>query len=210
MKSPLASLAGRMSWQSLRERLRGTRTARWVYSHHRLVIFRISRPTRLPEADFAGRVSRDDWSHLERFEVTEHWLTREEFLATAAERLSRGEHVYSIADGDRLLSFGWLVPLQEASWLPAVEQELRYPPGAAVMYNAYTHPAARGRGYNGLLTQARIADAFREFGAQAVFTAIEPRNRAALQAKHGSGMSPWMELRCTRRLGRVVKSQRMV
>jgi len=210
MKSPLADLVSRMSWQSLRERVRSTRIARWTYSDHRLVIFRIDRPPSLAKADFGGGVRRDDWSHLERFEVTEHWLTREEFLGTAARRLSHGEHVYSIADDRRLLSYGWLVPLQEASWLPAVEQELRYPPGAAVMYNAYTHPAARGRGYNGLLTQARIADAFGEFGAQAVFTAIEPRNRAAIQAKHGSGMSPWMELRCTRRLGRVVRSQRLL
>jgi hypothetical protein len=43
-----------------------------------------------------------------------------------------------------------------------------------------------------------------------VFTAIEPRNRAANQAKHGSGMSPWMELRCRRRLGRVVRTQRIL
>ena len=116
MNSPLADLAGRISWRSLREWVRSTRTARWIYSDRRLVIFRITRPTNLAQVDFPGGVSRDEWSHLERFEVTEHWLTREEFLGTAAERLSRGEHVYSIADDDRLLSYGWLVPLQEADF----------------------------------------------------------------------------------------------
>ena len=78
------------------------------------------------------------------------------------------------------------------------------------MYNAYTHPAARGRGYNGLVTKARISDAFLEFGAQAVYTAIEPHNHSATRAKDGSGMAPWMELGCTRRLGRTVKKRRML
>lgn len=208
MNSARAGMTRRISWRSLTARLRNTTLARWIHSDRQLVIFRIVRPAEPARPDPAGPVHRDDWSHLEKFEVTEHWLTRDTFLATAAERLSQGEHVYTIADAERLLSYGWLVPRQEASWLPAVGQELRYPPGAAVMYNAYTHPAARGRGYNGLVTQARIADAFIEFGAQAVYTAIEPNNLPANRAKDGSGMVPWMELGCTRRLGRTVMKRR--
>ena len=184
--------------------------ARWIHSDQQLVIFRIVRPTDLARANPVSPVRRDDWSHLEKFEATERWLTREEFLGTAAKRLSEGEHVYTIVDTERLLSYGWLVPRQEASWLPAVEQELRYPPGAAVMYNAYTHPAARGRGYNRLVTKARIEDAFLEFDAQAVYTAIEPHNFAANRAKDGAGMVPWMELGFTRRLGRTVRNRRML
>jgi len=210
MNATRAAITRRISWQSLTARLRNTPVARWIHSDRQLVIFRIVRPTDLVPATPVGAVHRDDWSHLEKFEVTEHWLTRDTFLDTAAERLSQGEHVYTIADADRLLSYGWLVPRQEASWLPAVEQELRYPPGAAVMYNAYTHPAARGLGYNGLVTRARIADAFLEFGAQVVYTAIEPHNLAATRAKDGSGMVPWMELGCTRRLGRTVRNRRML
>jgi len=210
MNAARAGMIRRISWQSLTARLRNTPVARWIHSDHQLVVFRIVRPTDPARADPAGPVRRDDWSDLEKFEVTERWLTRDAFLATAAVRLSQGEHVYTIADAERLLSYGWLVPQQAASWLPAVEQELRYPPGAAVMYNAYTHPAARGRGYNGLVTKARIADAFLEFGAQAVYTAIEPHNLAATRAKDGSGMAPWMELGCARRLGRTVKSRRML
>ena len=80
MNSPLADLASRISWRSLREWVRSTRTARWIHSDRRLVIFRITRPTNLAQVDSPGGVSRDEWSHLERFEVTEHWLTREEFL----------------------------------------------------------------------------------------------------------------------------------
>jgi len=210
MNAARAAITRRISWQSLTARLRNTAVARWIHSDRQLVVLRIVLPSEPARPDAAGPVNRDDWSHLEKFEVTEHWLTREAFLATAAERLSQGEHVYTIADADRLLSYGWLVPRQEASWLPAVEQELRYPPGAAVMYNAYTHPAARGRGYNGLVTRARIADAFLEFGAKAVYTAIEPRNLAATRAKDGSGMVPWMELSCTRRFGRTVRNRRML
>jgi len=210
MNAARAGVTRRISWQSLTAWLRNMPLARWIYKDRQLVIFRIVRRTDLARANPAAVVRRDDWSHLEKFEVTERWLTREAFLGTAAERLSQGEHVYTIADAERLLSYGWLVPRQEASWLPAVEQELRYPPGAAVMYNAYTHPAARGRGYNGLVTRARIADAFLEFGAKAVYTAIEPCNLAATRAKDGSGMVPWMELSCTRRFGRTVRNRRML
>lgn len=210
MNAARAGITRRISWQSLTARLRNTAVARWIHSDRQLVVFRIVRPTDPARANTVGSVRRDDWSHLEKFEVTERWLTREAFLGTAAERLSQGEHVYTIADAERLLSYGWLVPQQEASWLSAVEQELSYPPGAAVMYNAYTHPAARGRGYNGLVTEARIADAFLEFSAQAVYTAIEPHNLAATRAKDGSGMAPWMELGCTRRLGRTVRNRRML
>jgi len=210
MKAARAAVTRRISWQSLTARLRNTAIARWIDSDRQLVVLRIVLPSDPARPDAGGAVHRDDWSHLEKFEATERWLTREAFLGTAAERLSQGEHVYTIADAERLLSYGWLVPQQEASWLPAVEQELRYPSGAAVMYNAYTHPAARGRGYNGLVTKARISDAFLEFGAQAVYTAIEPHNFAANRAKDGSGMAPWMELGCTRRLGRTVKKRRML
>jgi RimJ/RimL family protein N-acetyltransferase len=210
MNAARADVTRRITWRSFTARLRNTPVARWIHSDRQLVVFRIVRPTDPVPVIPVGAVHRDDWSHLEKFEVTEHWLTREAFLGTAAERLSQGEHVYTIADAERLLSYGWLVPRQEASWLPAVEQELRYPPGAAVMYNACTHPSARGRGYNGLVTKARIADAFLEFGAQAVYTAIEPQNRAANRAKDGSGMAPWMELGCTRHLGRTVKTRRLL
>lgn len=210
MNAAQPGITRRISWQSLTARLRNTPVVRWIHSDHQLVIFRIVRPPDPVPAHPVGAVHRDDWSHLEKFLATERWLTREAFLGTAAERLSQGEHVYTIADAERLLSYGWLVPQQDASWLPAVEQELRYPPGAAVMYNAWTHPAARGRGYNGLVTKARITDAFLEFGAQAVYTAIEPHNLAATRAKDGSGMAPWIELGCKRRLGRMVKSRRVL
>ena len=61
------------------------------------------------------------------------------------------------------------------------------------MYNAYTFPEARRRGYNTLLVRARIADAFLRFGA-ALFTSVEAGNESAACAKLATGLRPWKEL----------------
>ena len=70
----------RVSWQTLTARLRNTPVVRWIHSDHQLVIFRIVRPIDPVPANPVGAVHRDDWSHLEKFEVTERWLTRAAFL----------------------------------------------------------------------------------------------------------------------------------
>lgn len=196
------------SWPAVPTRLRNSALGRWINYDHSLVVFRRARSPyeQIPAGNAC--VGRDDWSHLEGFESSERWLTRADFLRTCEQRLAAGEHVYTVAEGGRLLAYGWLVPHQERSWFPAVHQELRYPDRASVMYNAYTHPAARGRGFNTLLAAQRIADAFGPFAADAVYTAVNMGNEFAKRAKLAVGMEPWLELGCRTRLGRTQTSRR--
>ncbi len=197
-----------LPWPSVTKRLRNSRLARWLRYDHTLIVYRRLREPQQQALERSPRVRRDDWAQLESFERTERWLRREDFLQTCEQRLAAGEHVYTIADDGRLLAYGWLVPHQERSWFPAVCQELLYPAGAAVLYNAFTHPAARGRGLHTLVTEERIADAFGVFGAGSVYTAVNVRNDLARRAKHSTGMEPWLELSCRTRLGRTQVSRR--
>lgn len=195
-------------WSVVTTRLRNSGLARWLRYDYTLIVYRRLREPQQQALERSPRVRRDDWAQLERFERTEHWLRRKDFLRTCEQRLAAGEHVYTIADDGRLLAYGWLVPHQKRSWFPAVCQELLYPAGAAVLYNAFTHPAARGRGLHTLVTEERIADAFQVFDADAAYTAVNTANDAARHVKHSTGMEPWLELSCRIRLGRTLVSRR--
>jgi hypothetical protein len=91
-----------------------------------------------------------------------------------------------------------------------VRQEVRYPDRSCVLYGAFTTPAARGRGLNGALAHARLADAVGHYGAAFVFTAISTVNDAAVEAKKGIELTPWLELGCRVRFGRQQLTRRVL
>ena len=181
---------------------------RWWRYDCRLVIWRAERPAEPADPVDSDLVGRNRREHLERFVAAERRIDRDAFLRTCEQRLAAGERVYTICPGEALLAYAWMVPNQEQSWLSAVKTELRYPPRSCVMYNAYTVRHARGRGYNTLLTRARVADAFLRFGAHGVFTAVEAGSEFAERAKLATGFRPWMEFTLRTRLGRSTRTER--
>ena len=194
---------------------RGTRpwrrsaAGRWWRYDCTLIVYRIDRPEDTagldPMDDVVGRNRRD---HLERFAKVAQRLDRGPFLSTCERRIAAGEQVYTVCPDRVLLAYAWMVPNQSQSWLTAVRRELRYPERSCVMYNAYTLPEARGRGYNTLLTRARIADAFLRFGAASVFTSVETGNKVAARVKLATGFRPWKELGLSTRRGRSIRIER--
>jgi CelD/BcsL family acetyltransferase involved in cellulose biosynthesis len=92
------------------------------------------------------RFRRNSLEDLLRFEAIEDWHDKPEFLLNATRRLEKGEVVYSHADDERLLSFGWLIPNAKKALFSEVKQGMRFPAGSVVLYDAYTHPASRGMG----------------------------------------------------------------
>lgn len=101
-----------------------------------------------PGADepLADEITVNDLAALVRFEPGEPWQTRQGVLGAALSRLERGEQLYTVADTQRLLHFGWLVPRQEEARFSEVNRLYRYPQPGAVLYDFYSHPSARGRG----------------------------------------------------------------
>lgn len=93
------------------------------------------------------RVRRDCLADLVNFEPGESWQSRDAFLSAALARLERGERVYSISVDGRLAHYGWLALNQTTSYMTEVGQSFDFPPGSVALYDFYSHPDFRGRGF---------------------------------------------------------------
>lgn len=171
-----AELAGLSS--RVRRRLANSRPLRWLRSERYLLVHAI-------EADAAGSVAEDELrcnciDDLQFFQQTERWLSRDAFVAEARRRIEQeGMRLYTAVQDGVLVHYGWLVPRQQRSWFPYVSQHYDYPEGSAVLFNAYTHPLARGTGLHTRSMRRRIADGAAQTGVRRVYTAIESHNRAS-------------------------------
>lgn len=152
--------------------------ARWFRSERYLLLYAIDKASaqRIPVEDDLNCNRIED---LELFEQTERWLTRDEFVAEAKRRIAQGEKLYTAVALGRLVHYGWMIPEQREAWFPFVQQRYRFPAGSAVLYNAYTHPAARGTGLHQRSMRRRIFDAASQPATLHVYTAIESGNRAS-------------------------------
>ncbi len=181
---------------------------RWWRYDCTLVVYRLDRADYTADEPPETAFARNCRAHFARYVAEGRYVDRASFLRLCEERIAAGEQVYTVCPGERLLAYAWLVPNQASSRLTAVARDLRYPPRSCVLYNAYTEPEARGRGYNTLLARARVADAFLRHGADSVFTSIEPGNVHAARAKLAVGFRPWLELSLRTRWGRNVQIER--
>lgn len=189
--------------------MRDSRLGRWLWYQRTLIVYSYGLQASLDDP-MSAQVAKDSWAHLERYRKERGQPTRVGFLAMSKRRLDAGEHVYTICEHDRLLAWGWMVPNQRRSWFPAVMQEVCYPERSGVLYGAFTVPTARGLGLNGALVRARLADAVHNYGAEYAFTAIAVGNAAAIRAKKGLELTPWLELGCRVRCGRRQLVRRVV
>jgi RimJ/RimL family protein N-acetyltransferase len=116
---------------------------------------------------------------LLKFEAVESWQDKYDFLSVAMRRLASGEIAYSHADHDRLLSYFWLIPSARKAVFSEVKQGIRLPEGSAVQYDAFTHPASRGKGlYQAAMTEG-LSDAFQQHQATRVFVGVVSTNAAS-------------------------------
>lgn len=164
--------------QDVRLRFSKTRVVRWLSSNRYLMMHAVA-AERAPSAPDDDGLRCNHVEDLALFEQTERWLPPETFVAAAGQRIVEGLQVYTFTDGRRLLHYGWLVPRQSEAWLPYVQQRYRFPPNTAVLFNAYTHPQARGQGIHERSMRRRVADAARMPGTNWVYTAIESHNLAS-------------------------------
>ena len=173
----MAEAGGGFLQRALR-RIRNSGPLRWLRSDRYLLLHAIDASQVKPvQADELHINALDDLAH---FEQTERWLPRDTFIAEARRRIdAEGMRLYTAILGDRLVHWGWLVPRQQRSWFPYVQQHYDYPDGTAVLFNAYTHPAARGTGLHTRSMMRRVADGAAQPGARWVYTAIESHNRAS-------------------------------
>ena len=116
----------------------------------------------LPASDL---MQQDSISDLLRYSPAEGWqLTTGEFHQTCLARFEAGNHSYTRVENGKLVHSGWLIERQEISHVFEVDQEFILHPDSAVLFDYYTRPEARGRGFyrasllQGLHDAAKIAE----------------------------------------------------
>jgi GNAT superfamily N-acetyltransferase len=153
----------------VRRRLASPGRARWVFAALRVRWLRCwsLREFRLYAMSAADLPLSNDGDELRRDAVDDLVLYRpssagdlpaSDFLAQAKERLALGHHVYTWAEGGVLLHYAWL---EERTERAGSDFHHEFPLGgpAAVLWNDYTWPAARGRGLQTRSIQRRLRDA---------------------------------------------------
>jgi RimJ/RimL family protein N-acetyltransferase len=99
----------------------------------------------LPAPTIFRRNCLDDLQFYER--SSKEQQTPEAYRTTAVARRAEGFHLYTFVEGGRLLHYAWLIERQtrgEDGW---VDQVYFPPPDTAVLFDHFTHPLARGRGF---------------------------------------------------------------
>ena len=118
-----------------------------IYERIEFQIFTKDLPASPPAPVPSKLPARDSLSDLLKFEPTERWQAKQSFLASALRRFEAGEHAYTYALADRLLHYGWLVENQTRSFVTEVKQVIEFPDPVPVLYDFYTHPDERKRGF---------------------------------------------------------------
>ena len=166
------------TWRRLRRKLANLGLVRWIWSDRYLLVFAIDARS-VPAVTDADGLACNDLAHLACFRQTERWLPPEAFAAEARRRIADGMRLYTSVRDGVLVHFSWLVPSQTDAWFPYVGQRYAFPEGTAVLFNAYTHPAARGSGLHERSMRRRLADAAAMPNVRRIYTAIEAPNRVS-------------------------------
>jgi RimJ/RimL family protein N-acetyltransferase len=93
------------------------------------------------------RFKKNSFEDLEKFVPTERWHDRQQMLADWRTRLQGGWYVYTYCNDTTLLHYGWIRPQIRLYLLYEVGQKFSFPAASAGLWDFYTHPAARGRGF---------------------------------------------------------------
>ena len=109
-------------------------------------------------------------------------LTASAFHRLSFDRLSEGNHVYTRVEAGRLAHYGWLFEGLEKYFIPEVKQYYTLPPGSAVLFDFFTHPQARGKGFYQASMRQMLRDAARAPNLRRVYISVSADNIAARRA----------------------------
>src|SRR5262249_16536999 len=73
--------------------------------------------------------------------------------------VEKAQHAYTVVLDGRLIHWGWFVENQKENFLDEVQQTFQLPPSTGVLFDFYTHPDFRRRGYYERTLRQMIHDA---------------------------------------------------
>ncbi len=179
----------------------------WVWRSDELIVWRMDREDFAP-APLTVTVAHNSWDHMERFQQTERWFPKDQFLRAADQRIKNGGHIFSALYGDILGSFIWATRQRDMIHFGEVDQDVSLLPYSNSLYHGYTNPTARRRGlYVACYTEA-LKHAFNTMGLEHVYTAVNPTNEAAVRTCERLGFARISLLYRYVRAGRVTKGHK--
>jgi ribosomal protein S18 acetylase RimI-like enzyme len=188
--------AAQLTWATVDRRVRGAK---------RVLLFGLAQPLPMAEAEAAARCHVFRWATVEDLTVAQTdgtglWLPQD--LAAA----ERGDRCLLQLDGGRLVGYTW-VSCHPITFVTE-GLHINLPDDTAYVYRAYTAPAYRGGGFQGLRTQ-ELLRRVRPEGKQRLLCYVEDTNFESLKGVRKSGYQPIGEILFTREQGQVRVSLRL-
>jgi len=173
-----------------------------VYQHLEMRVYRVpAREAReRPHEEF---MSRDSLEDLLLYEPSESWQPElREFAGIAIDRIAEGCHFYSHVESGRLAHWGWLSGRRETSELSEVGQTITLPSGSAALFDYYTRPEYRGRGFYRRALQQMMVDAAAIPGVEDVVIGVLAGNKPSRHVIEKAGFRYWRSFHQKRIAGR--------
>jgi GNAT superfamily N-acetyltransferase len=195
-----------MSSLGLLARLQHQPAIRRLWSDSKLHLYVYNEIGKAPDSELEVRFN--DMAHIERFEQTERWLSRSQFIADCQRRAETDDrYVCTIADkAGPLLGYIMLQVNACDSYFPIVESRVRWPERTATTYGGYVHPSMRGKRLMRILASARDKFVFGQLGMRWQTFAIESTNTSSIQSSSRGPEQIVADLTAKRRFGVVTKS----
>ncbi len=172
----------------------------WAIGKRELRVYRVDR---MFMDRFASdpRVQRDSLRDLLCFVPAEAWQSRDAFLSRALARIEGGESAYTISVGGSLATSGW-VTRQNRSYSTEVEQVIEFPEGSVALYDFYTHPDMRGRGFYRSVIEQMLRDVFSDPSVGYAYISVLADNFASRHVVESVGFEYQGSLYWESRFGR--------
>jgi CelD/BcsL family acetyltransferase involved in cellulose biosynthesis/RimJ/RimL family protein N-acetyltransferase len=151
------------------------------------IVGAVARGSPLNGAPAAWLMSRDSLDDLLAFRPAEAWQDRQRFLAEALTRIEKAHHMYTRVEEGRLVHYGWLIDRQKKAFFGEVQRAYEFPDHSAVLYDYWTHPAARGRGLYQSSLRQMLNDAFAIEGTQQAYIGVLADNGPSRHAIEKTG-----------------------
>ncbi len=184
----------------LRARLRSPGRARWLLAaiHVRRLRCWSLREFRMYSLSASDALTTHEGDDLRRDVIedlrlyrpfTAADLSEKDFWAQAMQRLEQGMHVYTSVTNGLLLHYSWL---EERTGRAGSDfgHEFRLPEPAAVLWDDYTWPSARGRGLQTRSIRRRVRDAATA-GSRHMFIGVRADNPVSLHNIEKVGFEHW-------------------
>ena len=198
----LASKLARLRLRNVSQRLR--RELWWSGEYH---VYRYSiSDYQQTSIECDAEIKKDFLPHLLLFKPSESSQSKQEFLQQAKDRLENGNHVYTCANQDKLLHYGWLIKEHGKTHFKEVDQQYVYSTKGIVFCDFYTRPEVRGQRLCQKTLIEMLKDVNNITGVDYVYTSCFVDNKPYLHAIEKTGFVYYCSLYSRRVLGRSIRS----